>query len=64
MKPLFINGLKVQYTVTDSEQLVIGLYTPYAMTEEVKEKTLRMIGKYLVNEGFVNIPVDGEEAIG
>lgn len=58
MKILFINGLKVNYEVNHNGVLCISFYSPYAMHETEKQKTIENLGRYLIAEGFVNLGVD------
>lgn len=58
MKTLFINGLKVNYEVNRDGVLCISFYSPHPMTDGEKQQTIAAIGKYLISEGFVEIPID------
>lgn len=63
MKTLFIHGLKVNYEIGKDGLLLISFYSPYAMTDSDKRKTIAKIGNYLIAEGFVKIPVDDAATI-
>ena len=58
MKTLFIHGLKVNYEIGKDGLLLISFYSPYTMTDSEKRQTIAVIGKYLISEGFVKLPID------
>lgn len=60
MNTLFINGLKVNYEISKDGILLISFYSPYVMSDSEKRKTIATLGNYLISEGFVKLPVDGQ----
>ena len=61
MKTLLINGLKVNYSISNEGMLSIGFYGTYEMTDSEKKKKVAIIGNYLIAEGFVKLPGDKVE---
>lgn len=63
MNTLFINGLKVNYEISKDGILLISFYSPYAMSDSDKQKTIATLGNYLISEGFVKLPVDEQTTL-
>ena len=57
MKTLCIHGIQVIYQV-DDDVLLIKFASKQPLNEQLQKNTIRMIGNYLIAEGFVKKPVD------
>lgn len=56
MKQLTINGWNVQYEISVDGRLKIGFHSAVVMQEGEQQQTIELIGKYLITEGFVELP--------
>ncbi|MEY4350679.1 MAG: hypothetical protein RL078_740 [Bacteroidota bacterium] len=47
-------GFHVVYDKDSTGQLVIGIYAPFKMTDEAKQRVIDKVGHYLTLEGFLD----------
>lgn len=59
MKTLVIHGLKVNYSVSPTGELLIGFFLTTPLPAEKVQQLVETVGRYLIAEGFVKDPLDG-----
>ena len=60
---IVLRNVTIQYKIADNGILLVGADTLVNANKEDRNKFIALVAKYLIDEGFVKIGVDGKPNI-